>query len=399
MSKKSIIGWLVVCLIMISSTVFLSCFSQGKHNQISGRMFSDSIYCTDIYANSSYVIDKIIDLEGCTFIIPENVVLNFIKRGQLVNGRVVGNNTCISGLKKDIFRNIEINGTWNVPFITSSFFQDKCSINVLKNVMALSSPFVMNTIEITPGNYKVSVSEKSRDGIIVYDHTKIILNGTVSLLPNDLNSYNVVHLMGNDITIEGCGTIQADKEKHLGTDGEWGHGIKISGDGNVVIKGIDIKDCWGDCIYVRSKGNIQIFNCSLDNGRRQGISITSADSVFISNCKITNVSGMSPQYAIDVEPNIGDTIQNVVLDNIVINNCKGGIVASARAADSYIRKMSVAHCQVEGQKFYPFFFNTVDTLLIENCMSSKSQFDLYTININALEEKDNRIINVKNIVK
>lgn len=123
--------------------------------------------------------------------------------------------------------------------------------------------------------------------------------------------------------------IIGERNGHIGSAGEWGHGISITNSENVVIDNPDIKDCWGDAIYIGnqywdgvstiSTNNITVNNAVINNVRRNGISITSNKNVTLNNPKIYNTNGTAPQAGIDIEPEGLDGLP-VVVDNIIINN-------------------------------------------------------------------------------
>ncbi|HDR7507897.1 hypothetical protein [Bacillus toyonensis] len=41
-----------------------------------------------------------------------------------------------------------------------------------------------------------------------------------------------------------------DRDTHIGTTGEWGHGINIQGSSNITIQNPNISKYWGDGIYI-----------------------------------------------------------------------------------------------------------------------------------------------------
>ena len=57
---------------------------------------------------------------------------------------------------------------------------------------------------------------------------------------------------GNDYVGKGLsgGRIIGDRDNHLGTTGEWGHGIMIRGSSRVTVRDIHISRCWGDGVSI-----------------------------------------------------------------------------------------------------------------------------------------------------
>lgn len=290
-------------------------------------------------------IKDTIDLNHRICAIPAGITLN-LKDGVIKNGTLVGNMTEMKSRNACFYR-VRILGTWNVPEIKSSLFCDLSYDNSLKDVFALAHPSVYNKIYVAYGDYQVTAKKQSDACITVYSNSDVVLNGIIKLTPNNFLSCDIVKVQGDNINIKGKGVIVGDKHTHTGKGGEWGMGIDVSGSYNVQIKGLTVKDCWGDCIYVGDESSdITIRNCSLDHGRRQGISITSANDVVIKECTIKNVGGTSPEYAIDIEPNRGKTVNNVVINKVTVDDCKGGFMALGRAEGAKIGTVTIKDCVV-----------------------------------------------------
>ena len=328
--------------------------------------------CSCATVNNRYKVDKVIDLQGDTLNLPENSILCFEGDGEISNGTINGNKTQIEGCRIGIFRDVDIAGTWNVPMITSDMFYNANKINCIKELFDLASPHLHNTIILSPGEYKVSIDEEWGTALSVVSNTDLIINGIITLMPNRNKGYQIVNVSGNNIKVYGRGTIVGDKDTHLAEDGEWGMGINISSGNNINISDIDIKKCWGDCIYVgRNSNNVEINNCRLDHGRRQGISITSGDNIVVKNCIITNVSGTSPEYGIDIEPNINEVVGSVFIKNVAVYNCGGGFASWCGAKNSRIGYIEIENCTVEGvpdKRAYDWYKST--PVKIKNCLYS-----------------------------
>ena len=234
------------------------------------------------------LIEQNTDLKGAICKLPEGKKLVF-KKGTIRNGTLVGNNTKLN-CKQYAFDKIKIQGTWNVPEISTKLFFDLGYENSLRDVVALAHPKIQNKIIIEKGDYIVKANKNKEVCLTICGNTELILNGVIRMIPNEYPRYDIIKANGHNISIRGNGMIVGDKHTHLGTTGEWGMGIKFHGVVNASVSGLTIKDCWGDCIYVGGNSkNVLIENCMLDHGRRQGISVTKADSVTIRNCKISNV--------------------------------------------------------------------------------------------------------------
>lgn len=318
------------------------------------------------HRNGVYIIDDTLDLRRKTLYLPADISL-VIRKGMLKNGCVVGNNTCLK-YRNAVFDRVHIMGTWIVPRISTSMFRNLAYDNSLKDVVALASPHVSNQIHIEEGIYQVTATEHSYRCLNVNSNTKLKIDGTIVLSANDLKIYSILHVSGINISISGKGSLVGDKEDHTGTEGEWGMGIFIAGGENVSIKGLNIKNCWGDCIYIhKNSKNVVIDNCILECGRRQGISITSAQSVVVRNCKIMNISGTNPSFGIDVEPNQSDTVRYVKIEDVEVNNCRGGIECNGRAKDAEIGTITLMNCKISKIKWWPLRFLKAKNIEIEDC--------------------------------
>ena len=343
-------------------------------------------------AQGVLVVKEDVDLMNLKCCLPKSVTLSF-QGGVIKNGTLVGNETKID-CHGACFERVRILGTWDVPEISTSMFKDLDYDNSLKDVVALASPKVKNRIVIEKGNYQVSAANNRDVCIPVCGNTELIIEGTIRLVPNDFENYEIIQVKGNEVEIKGGGTIIGDKHNHTGETGEWGMGIDLKRARNVSISGLTIKDCWGDCIYVGGKStNVIIENCLLDNGRRQGVSITSADDVTIRECKITNVEGTAPEYAIDVEPNKGNVVDHVTIDRVTVRDCKGGFLVLGNAKDARVGNVSISRCDVSADRKIALKIYKCDTVIIENCKIKQGVGSRVLVckNVGYVSLKDNKI--------
>ena len=340
-------------------------------------------------AHSVYYLTKDIDLKGQTYILSEDVTIRQ-SGGVIKNGTLIGNKTMIHN-SKALFERVSIQGTWYVENISTDFFVDLTYKNSLRDVLALASPDVNNKIMIKKGIYDISLDEKNKNGIMIPSNTDVVIDGTICLAPNSLAYYEIVKAQGNDISISGKGSIIGDKGNHLGTSGEWGMGLYIRGN-DIRIRNITIKDCWGDCIYINTASKIHIENCILDNGRRQGISITSGKNIYIMNCMIKNVHGTAPQFAIDLEPNKGDSVNNIYIHKTQIFNCVGGITANGGANNAFLGNVYIEDCFVdENVKANSYQFSYANKVSIKNCTAKNNSRKIKFSHINTVETKMNKV--------
>lgn len=253
---------------------------------------------------------------------------------------------------------------------------------------------------ISEGDYFLQVKNEKGACLIVGDNIELIIDGTLQLSPNGFKSYDMIRVVGRNVTIHGKGKIIGDRFKHLGSEGQWGMGINLKGVKDVTIKDITIRECWGDCIYIGgNSSSVRIENCILDNSRRQGVSITKADGVTITNCTISNIHGTNPQYAIDVEPNEKCTVDHVLINNIDIVNCEGGIratVPNKGIGNAKIGRVEILNSRVTANTRYPIHLNRCQQGIVERCTieGSNEKSHIYANYIDDLKVSDNTL-NVK----
>ena len=254
------------------------------------------------------------------------------------------------------------------------------------------------TLVISEGSYLLRVEKEGDACLKIGDNTELIVNGTLKLAPNDFKRYDMIRIVGNKVKIHGKGCLIGDKFTHTGKEGEWGIGIHFCGASNATLNGLSIKNCWGDCIYVgKQSRKIIIKNCRLDHGRRQGISITSADSVIIKNCTISNVSGTNPQYAIDIEPNKWCTVDNVLIKNVTVTDCEGGIraiIGKKGVGNARIGKVEIRDCHVMAKSRHTIHFAGCEQAVVEDCVieTRMGEKPILSRKVGRLSEKNNKVI-------
>lgn len=361
-------------LIFVTAIVGLFCGQKEQGNiHVSSDVKLENVGYSDLghIEHNRIIINHDVDLKGMECRIPSGRTLVF-KGGVIKNGILNGNMTRLE-CKGKAFDKVTIKGSWNVPEISTGLFADLSYGNALHDVVALANPKISNRIVIEKGDYKVE-AEKNKDVCVpICSNTDLIIKGTIRLTPNNLKSYDIIQAKGENINIKGNGTIIGDKHTHTGTEGEWGMGINLKGTVNTSISDLTIKDCWGDCIYVGGNSrNVLIEKCKLDGGRRQGISVTKANGMTIRNCTITNVCGTNPQYAIDIEPNRKDSVDNILIESVTVRDCEGGFAVTRRnqkdgAKTPWIGNVAIRNCDVKCRKKYPIIVKRCKKIEINKC--------------------------------
>lgn len=358
-----------------------------KKNIVNGK----NILTQDMISkpNTIYEIRHDFDLNGEEITIPEGCVLDF-QGGSLSNGTIVGNGTNIKASCYVIFDNVIIEGVWEINNIFLDWFnvddtEGADNYNSIRNCFQLSNDNIYNNIYLPKKTLYFSTrahKDVTLGGIVnigqfvIKSNTTVHLESTIILNPHKLTHTEIFSSTNTkNISIIGSGKIVGDVETHLGTTGEWCHGIHFDGVKNALIEGVTIEKNWGDGISLDSSAevnsdgdleysceNILIRNVKSFYNRRQGLSIEAASNIEVCYSEFAytgKINGTSPMAGIDIEPwrtndtnknihvhhcNIHDnTNQNIVIysanrntENIIIEDIRASASEYAIKADNVI---------------------------------------------------------------
>lgn len=195
--------------------------------------------------------------------------------------------------------------------------------------------------------YWVGVTAQDRQGLNIL--TNSVLNfipkaGKLRLLSSNQGEYQILRVSGGvSGYVVNFADLDGDRLRHVGSTGEWGHGIQIAQSSNGYWHKPKVKDCWGDLIDIgrlttetSEPTNTTIFEPHLSGARRNGISPRSFVDVSIIRPYVEKVGdydgvvGAWPKAAIDVEPNdnSGNGLPeciNLLIDSPTISDCYAGI--------------------------------------------------------------------------
>lgn len=302
--------------------------------------------------NTIYKIKYDFDLNGEKVILPSGCALKF-EGGSIRNGSLVGNHTKIIAQKKTIFDSVFIEGTWDVPEITSDWFICEKD-NDLVQVFNLLSGEMPNTITVENRDKdywvdcQVGGSFINPVGILnIKSNTKCIINGTIRQRGHHSNHIHLISLNRiENVILEGNGTIHGEKMLHdytnvvpiLPSDEDYkkntqenNHIINVYKCKNVRISGLSLKDATGDGIDILNynenmDNNIVVENFTIDNCSRQGVSVEGS-FIEIKNGTISNIDRTMPMSGIDIEISVnrnGRIANNINVENVDITNCYTG---------------------------------------------------------------------------
>lgn len=202
-------------------------------------------------------------------------------------------------------------------------------------LQAAASSSSTDTVFVPAGTYMIK-ADGGDGGVQVLSKTKLKMDpgAVLQVITNAERGYNCVRTNGvTDAEISG-GTICGDRTTHIGTSGEWGHGIGIYDSTDVTISNVVVKNCWGDGVYIGTANDnsttaksrqISLSGVTTDNNRRNGLSVVAADGVAVDGCLFVNTNGTDPQAGIDIETNHWKTGDMMPCENITISHttCSG----------------------------------------------------------------------------
>lgn len=197
-------------------------------------------------------------------------------------------------------------------------------------------------------------------GIVLTDNQTLIMSPDTQLeaIGNNQKNSQMIYAFGRKNIVISGGKLVGERNSHIGTSGEWGHGINITGCTNVHISDVEVSQCWGDGIYLGlyngwdEAGNkkeylsngITINNCNLHHNRRNNLSITDVSNVAVTNCKFNYASGTDPQYGIDIEPNKNKTCSNVTISNCSFKGNAKGTIQILGQLNAHVKGVTIENC-------------------------------------------------------
>ncbi len=208
------------------------------------------------------------------------------------------------------------------------------------------------TVSIPDGTYMINADTRLR----LKSNVRLCLskNAVLKAKASSNESYVVISVLNaSDVEITG-GKIVGERDVHLGTTGEWGHGISVRNSKNIHIADVSVTNCWGDGMYIGAAytgtvgetnycENVVIERCTADSNRRNGISIISVKKLLVKDCVLSNSNGTKPQAGIDFEPNYStEFMQNVVVENLkTINNADSAICVSLSRIETSANEVDI----------------------------------------------------------
>ncbi|NUS38015.1 MAG: right-handed parallel beta-helix repeat-containing protein [Lysobacter sp.] len=154
-------------------------------------------------------------------------------------------------------------------------------------------------------------------------HLQLDPNATLQAIANAADrAVMIVVTDVSDVTISG-GNFIGERDQHMGTTGEWGHGIQLRGASRVVLRDLRVSRFWGDGLSVaatkpgrgdpvaRPSTDVLLQRCVSIGNRRQGLTIGYAANVRVIDCEFSGTGGTAPEAGIDVEPDAGPPARDI----------------------------------------------------------------------------------------
>lgn len=132
----------------------------------------------------------------------------------------------------------------------------------------------------------------------------------------------------SNVALIGHGATLRMLRNEFPADSEWRCGLRVSGTTNVRVEGVTVLDCPGDGIYIGGdlNRNVVVRNVTCRNNNRNNLTITNVDGCLLEDVTLSEANGTRPMCGLDIEPNEGQQITNVVLRRVkTYRNARGGL--------------------------------------------------------------------------
>jgi hypothetical protein len=183
----------------------------------------------------------------------------------------------------------------------------------------------------------------------------------------------IFRVTGNTRPIEISGFV-LDGGYKGGTQGEWSHGIDLSGAKNVVVRGNTIQNIYGDCVSLGSANakiattNIRIRENKLLNPRRCNVAVICGDDVVIEDNTCVNKSDYVSGIDLEPDPNGFDYVRHVSISRNRFT-AKKFILAGV---NNGIANIGLSIIENEGQA--SAFFHGWENALLHNVTIRQNRF-------------------------
>ena len=185
------------------------------------------------------------------------------------------------------------------------------------------------TLALGPGNYVIdperSLRLRSRTRLSMTPETRLIARANAAP-----RAYVLLIEGVHDVQVSG-GRIVGDRDHHLSSAGEWGHGIMVRGAEQVSLRDLHITKCWGDGISVGGisgvrmvpSRDVRIEDVICTGNRRQGLTIGRSRNVRVLRSHFLATHGTLPGCGIDIEPDPGGSADDIAIEACTLRGNHG----------------------------------------------------------------------------
>lgn len=187
-----------------------------------------------------------------------------------------------------------------------------------------SLPSTGGTVYIPAGTYLVDATRTIR--LRSRMHLKLDPGAKLLAKANSADRYYVVNAYKvSDVEISG-GQIVGERDRHIGTSGQWGHCVGVRGCKRVTVRDVRLSKGWGDGISIGAANgsttilseDVVVANIVSTGNRRQAVTIGRSRNVKVYDSELSYTKGIKPGCGIDIEP---DPFGTSITDTVRIENC------------------------------------------------------------------------------
>jgi polygalacturonase len=240
-----------------------------------------------------------------------------------------------------------------------------------------SLPSTGGTVYVPAGTYLIDATRSIRLRSLMHlkldPGAKLLAKATSADRYYVVNAYNV-----HDIEISG-GQIVGERDRHLGSTGQWGHCIGVRGCKRVTVRDIRLSKGWGDGISIGASNgsttilsdDVAVANIVSTGNRRQGMTIGRCRNVRVYDSEFSYTSGIKPGCGIDIEP---DPFGTTICDTVRIQNCwihhnAGNGVQVYKT----VKNVTITACTIDYNKGFGVLMLRANTGYVTNCKLSHNR--------------------------
>ncbi|WP_103865534.1 right-handed parallel beta-helix repeat-containing protein [Aquimarina sp. I32.4] len=311
-----------------------------------------------VAAGSTIILNCLLDLNGETITLPENVNFDF-EGGDIVNGKLIFNGGVISG--ELLSSKLEIEGNVQLEEPTFKFYASRWDIvegkvpqdvaeknrlalqHTIDLIKPLTTSFDRTLFNINKLNAYFHGPDKWAYGMKLPSDFNLLMTDNTHLRafpsPSDYSIILIMILNSENVTVKG-GFLHGERDEHPGPFNISGNLMVVKTGINIVIENIYMGYAGSDGLDIESYRNaydpeyvptrkVLVKNCIFDSNRRNNMAITDGIDITVDTCTFKNAGidtpnskGTAPRYSIDIEPDVQDYNRPLQLVKTVkILNC------------------------------------------------------------------------------